>query len=138
MLKCIRNQSRSEHLPILNDLVRKVRSASADRAGYNASAERNLMGSRVGWLALLFACFVHILYGIHKRLYELAGITACISGMVNYALSVKPGGYLANFRDAIIEVMGKMVLLRRYVYCSAEALAFKELIVDIFCNDTHK
>ena len=113
---------------------RKIRCCAVDRAGYNTSCEGNLCQLRAGrdWSRLVFYCLVHILYSLFKGVYRMTQFSTKISGMVNYALSFRPGGSLTTLRKAFFETLMDLVDIVDSLYISRQAQEYKDWIFRLF------
>jgi hypothetical protein len=113
---------------------RKIRCCAADRAGYNTSCEGILSQLRAGrdWSRFVFYCLVHILYGLFKGMYRMPQFSTKISGMVNYALSFRPGGSLTTLRKAFFETLMDLVDIVDSLCISRQTQEYTEWIFRLF------
>jgi hypothetical protein len=127
MVPAVKAQSRvSEHTSAFR---RKVRSTTVDGASYNDLTEKQIINEREGWSLILFHCFVHCLYGVHKQMYSL--MKADISSIVAFALSMKPGGSLVNYRESVMLAIESMLLIVPQLHLSTDAIRYKEFVFDL-------
>jgi hypothetical protein len=127
MLPAIQQQSRVT--ANTDAFKRKIRSTAVDGAGYNGRTERHLIRARVAWTLLLLHCFVHALYGVHKKMYSL--VQAPISGVVAFALSLQPGGSLSNFRESVMLAIEQKLCIVASHRLSSDAARYKEFVFDM-------
>ena len=116
---------------------RKTRSVAADKAGYDTLAEQISLFQlkSLDWAGILFNCLVHIIYGVHKSVYKVQLVNELTSGMINFALSFRPGGSLASLRRALLQSLMNVIEIVQTLYCSLQAVQYKEWIFTLFYGD---
>jgi hypothetical protein len=73
--------------------------------------------------------------GSHKRLFKV--FSKKLSGMIHLTLSLADFGMIFKYRDAAAKVLMEMVtILPKHTKLSAEALAYRKLVLDTFLDST--
>ena len=112
------------------EFERVIRVSMSDSAGYNLRAEKHSRDASVSRIHLL--CDAHIVAGVHQKVNSLLSVG--ISGMVKASLSLQGGGTISVFRRCLRRVLARdLVLIRDRP--SADAMAYKEAMMDLFLGD---
>lgn len=109
---------------------RRIRIAMTDAAAYKTKCERHIMEGRSSACTHIHLyCDVHVLAGIHRRVYDV--VDGTISGMIAVALSVSHAGQVSMLRMSLRKVLAARL---RLVYCeaSASAAVYRDNMLNLF------
>lgn len=131
--KCLEAQSITS--AAADQVERKIRLVCTDGAGSIAKAERHIQEERddKGWNFMHLTCRVHLVSGIHTRLFGL--MPSDISGLVSLSLALSPVGQMGRCRHAVRKTLADKVYLVAAATLSDEARAFKQVVVSTFVGD---
>ena len=97
---------------------------ATDRAGYNKRGEELLAADRGDWSSTIFWCDIHALAGSFTKTFE--GLAqADVRGIINLALSLRPHGSWAVFRQAVKEEILSRELVVKQHGIGEQAWAYK-------------
>ena len=115
-----------------NDFPLKVRLTTTDQAGANHSSERLMLASRgAGWVGVHLACNVHIAARVVQRTVSLE--EPIVSGMLNVSLTLADGAAMTRYRRSLVQVLESRIVFL-HSQPSAEALAYRDFVLDNFCR----
>lgn len=106
-----------------------VRQSTSDRAAAQASAERIVMSTRPGWRSLRIACEIHNNTGSLSKALKL--MDPALSGIIRLACSLRLGGWMKLFRQALFEEIFSSLVFRE-VSVPREAVLFRKRALAIF------
>ena len=111
------------------DFDRRVRIAVTDGHGANHRNERAINTIRESWDCLHLPCEVHILAGVHKKVW--ASVDEHVSGMLAVSLSLSAGGQMSLFRKAF-----RQILEARLEFVSGEldeaTIGYRDFVLNTF------
>ena len=105
--------------PDRDKFSRKLRITTTDGASNNAKTERHLIRSRDNWQSLRFLCNVHIVSGIHNKVFD--HLKSTTTGLYAFARSLDGGGYMGTFRKALLQVLSRRLAIKKTYVLSRDA-----------------
>ena len=110
--------------------VRKLRLVVTDGAPNNKKTERHLGLERSSWITLHVGCNLHVISGIHAKVFNVA--SQHVSGLVAVSLSLSSAGYMDTFRRALLEVLREQLVVVPQQRLSEETESYKQMVLDTF------
>jgi len=115
---------------------RRVRLACTDAAGSNGRTERHIMDSRPGWEHIHMHCRVHVVAGIHTKVYSIPSVEQGVSGMISVALALAAAGEMSSFRHAVRRTLRRKLRIVDGLALAADAVQFRALVMRTFLGES--
>ena len=107
----------------------RARLACIDGASANDRAERHLGKARPSWQHFSLHCQVHMLHGVHKKVYQM--LSGDLTGIINIALCVRGGREMVHLRAALLRALSSRLCFVTGPLSEA-AYAHKCFVMDLY------